>query len=92
MRAEYDVVENIKNKENYREVNNRFLKNLLSLLVFVFINAIFFSTTYHIAFNYFQGLEVRRGAIEQNNMETRKTYYIEQKIRRDLERMQMDLD
>ncbi len=92
MRAEYDVVEDIKNKENYREVNNRFLKNLLSLLVFVFISAIFFSTTYHIAFNYFQGLEVKREAIEQNSMETRKTYYIEQKIRRDLERMQMDLD
>lgn len=92
MRAEYDVVEDIRNKESYREVNNRFLKSLLSLLVFVFIGIIIFSTTYQISINYFERLEVKHEGIEQNNSETRKTYYIEQKIRRDLERMQMNLD
>lgn len=92
MRAEYDVVENINTKEESREKTNSFLIKLLSVLTFIIITIIFFSTTYHIAFNYFEDLQTKHEAVEQNNAETRKTYYIEQQIRRDVEKMQKNLN
>jgi hypothetical protein len=92
MRAEYDIVENINTKEESREKNNRFLVKILSVLTFIIITIIFFSTTYHIAFNYFEGIQIKREAVENNNAETRKTYYIEQQIRRDVEKMQKNLN
>ncbi|ERI95595.1 aspartyl/glutamyl-tRNA amidotransferase subunit C domain protein [Clostridiales bacterium oral taxon 876 str. F0540] len=88
MRGDLDMVEDIRVKKNNRWLGNKFLVGLIAFLIFVIFCGLFFNATYMMSTKTVNSIDKKMDQLNKNDKDsTRKTYYIEQKLRRDLENM-----
>jgi hypothetical protein len=88
MKSEYDMVEDIRTVKSSWIFNRRLIIFLIAVMLFLISCGMFLQTTYLYAvkqIEYKQKLE-DEAAANKNNL-TRKTYYIEQRLREDMEKM-----
>lgn len=83
MRDEIDIVENVKNEKEKNFINKGLFKTLIAVLIFIVICGLFFNTTYSYTTIQLKKSDAKE-ALEKRDGAS-KAYYIEQKLRRDLE-------
>lgn len=87
MRSEYDMIEDGGIVKNNKVFKRKVLVILIAAMLFLFGCGIFFYTTYLYAMHQIEIHQKEEDELFQsNNNASRKTYYIEQRIRKDLEK------
>jgi F0F1-type ATP synthase membrane subunit b/b' len=85
MRGEYDVVEDIRIKKSKSFFNQKFTRIILVILIFFILCGLCFNLVYLLSFN---NIEKNNDDISTNNKNnSRRIFNIEQKLRKDLEKM-----
>ncbi|MCM0646927.1 hypothetical protein NBE98_00890 [Clostridium swellfunianum] len=88
MMNEYDLVEDARIIKTSKVFSKRVLIGFIALMLFFIGCAVSFKTTYLYAMHQIEIKEKEEEELSQNkNNLSRKTYYIEQKIRKDLEKI-----
>lgn len=85
MRGEYDTVEDLEYKKNKCVSNNKFTKIVLIALIFVVLCGLCFKVVYTLSFNSIEKNIADKNVSNKNS--SSKVYIIEQKLRKDLEKM-----
>jgi hypothetical protein len=86
MRGDLEMVEDIRIKKNNRWTANKFLIGLIVFLVFVIFCGLFFNASYMMSTKTVNSIDKKMEQLNKNDKDsTRKTYYIEQKLRKDVE-------
>lgn len=88
MRSECDVFEDVRIVKTSKIFNRRFLICLIAGMMFLGSCGVFFKTTYLYAMDKMEAQQKAEDEIAaNNNSASRKTYYIEQRLRQDIEKM-----
>lgn len=84
MRGEYDMVEETRVKKSKGILGRGIITKLIAVLLFILMCGIFLNTTYLVAFN---KMEKEQKIEDEKNKEenSKKVYYIEQKLIKDLD-------
>jgi hypothetical protein len=85
MRGEYDTVENLEYKKNKCISINKFTTKILITLIFIVFCGLCFKVVYTLSFNNIEKNIDDKSVSKQNS--SSKVYIIEQKLRKDLEKM-----
>lgn len=85
MRGEYDIVEDTRVKKNQIIITNKFTKIILGLLFFLILCGLCFNLVYLLSFNNIVKNSDTKNANDKDS--TKKIFIIEQKLRKDLEKM-----
>ncbi|MFL0268453.1 hypothetical protein [Candidatus Clostridium radicumherbarum] len=83
MRGDYDIVEDLELRESKLKVNNKFIKVLIIVLIFVVLYGLCFNLVYIFSYHKIEN---------SNDMKlntSNKIYIIEQKLRKDLDNMNL---
>jgi len=81
MRGAYDTVEDIELRKRKLGFNNRFIKALIIILIFTILYGLCFNLIYILSYN-----KIEKNYEAKYNT-SNKIYIIEQKLRKDLEKM-----
>ncbi len=88
MRNEYDMIIDTRVEKSSRIFNKRVLISLIAVMAFIVSCGIFLKTTYLYAMQQIEFQEKKEDdAVSNKNNSSRKTYYIEQRLRKDLEKI-----
>jgi flagellar basal body-associated protein FliL len=87
MRSECDMIEDDGIVKNNKVINRKILIILIVAMLFLFGCGVFFYTSYLYAMHQIEIHQKEEDEVFQsNNNASRKTYYIEQRIRKELEK------
>jgi predicted membrane protein len=88
MRSEYDMIEDARLVKTSKLFNRRALICIIAMMLFLISCGIFFNTTYLYAMKQIEIQQKEEDELAQSKKDaSRKTYYIEQRIREDLKKM-----
>lgn len=79
MRGDYEIVEDLELKKSKLKVNNKFIKVLVIILIFVVLYGLCFNLVYIFSYNKIENSKDMK--LNTSN----KIYIIEQKLRKDLD-------
>ena len=89
MRGDLDMVEDVRVKKSNETFNKHLSKGLIIFLIFILFCGLFFNATYLLSTKTVNKIDEKLEKLDKNKKDdSRKTYYIEQKLRRDLEQME----
>lgn len=88
MKGEYDVIEDVRIKKNYGVFSNRLIKIVIGTLIFLILCGLCFNLVYLLSFN---NIEKNDDITSVNKEGTNRIYIIEQKLRKDLEKMKSNI-
>jgi ascorbate-specific PTS system EIIC-type component UlaA len=88
MRSKYDMIEDMRIAKSNKVFNRKVVVTFIAVMLFLIGCVMFFYTTYLYAIQQIEIHQKEEDELVQSNQNaTRKTYYIEQRIRKDLEKM-----
>lgn len=83
MRGENNIAEDLEIRRSKRIFNNKFIKATIVLLIFVILSGLCFNLVYSLSFYNIE----KNNNNDKNANNSNKIYIIEQKLRKDLEKM-----
>jgi hypothetical protein len=88
MRCEYDMIEDVRVVKTSKFFNRRVLNIFIAIMLFLIGCGLSFRTTYLYAVQQIEMKQKEEDEVMKNKKDlSSKTYYIEQKMRKDLEKM-----